>query len=222
MGLRLDVGVGEILTSASILISAFALTQQLSKDRAVRQTEQANEIRMAAARTLEGLLRWRELSLSLFWEAQPIYVQASVDLKRTRDNIAVRDELYSKLLGKYFGVGQEKRKEKILSAYIQMYKFSPVIKPYFETIIKRLEQADEDMLVDFLNSTQADVLDADPTIPNTAVLGNALRTTAKRVGADYELALIKILAEPEKFLSDLIILPDEMLLQRESTSPPNS
>src|SRR5438128_968290 len=84
--LRLEqtISVGHLLTSASILISALGLGYQLSKDNEAKQLQQANDVRAAAARTLESLDRWREISVSLFDELQPIFVQSSMELATTQ------------------------------------------------------------------------------------------------------------------------------------------
>jgi hypothetical protein len=51
------VSVGDILTSMSILVSAFALAWQLAKDHNLERQKQANEIRSAGAKTLAAVER---------------------------------------------------------------------------------------------------------------------------------------------------------------------
>lgn len=61
-----EITIGDMLTSASILLSIFALLLSWSQSRALEKREQANEVRNAAAETLAKFERWQEISMSIF------------------------------------------------------------------------------------------------------------------------------------------------------------
>ena len=75
--LKKEVAVGDLLTTASILISLIALLFSWSQSRALVQREQANKVRDAAAKTLAKLQRRQTISTPLFDEIQPSLVETS-------------------------------------------------------------------------------------------------------------------------------------------------
>lgn len=222
MNLRLErtIGIGPLLTSASILISALGLVYQLSKDNATKQLQQANEVRAAAARTWESLDRWREISFFIFDELQPSFVQASVELARSQNKILARDNLYKEIMAIRLRKLHELQAERIFVSYVPMYKFNPSIKPYFESVIKELRTLDLEMTDAVLEQTQSDVLSADEKTKTTALLGNKLRESAGRIRNDYEKKIDMVLLPPDRFLSNLIRLPDAKLLDPENLAAP--
>lgn len=71
------IALKDILTSLSILVSIAALLFAWGQDRQIREREQADRIRAAAAETLAKVERWEELSLWFFQDIQPLYVETS-------------------------------------------------------------------------------------------------------------------------------------------------
>jgi hypothetical protein len=88
---------GDVLTSLTIIVSVVALITTLTKERDTRTREQADRVRVAAAKTLAKLERWQSLQLSLYQELQPVYVDVSESLARRFDVVAARDYLWKQV-----------------------------------------------------------------------------------------------------------------------------
>src|SRR5215831_16421217 len=95
--LERTVKIGDLLTSLSILISLAAVLVTWSRDATLRQRQQADEIRKAAATTLAKLERWQELSSAIFQESQPVFVTVSQNLGKNHDAASARDYLWREL-----------------------------------------------------------------------------------------------------------------------------
>lgn len=85
MPLQFDrtIKAGDILSSLTVLLSVVALVLSLSKDRAVRVTDQANKVRTAAASVIVKLDRWQAVQLSMYQDLQPVFVELSEDLAKS-------------------------------------------------------------------------------------------------------------------------------------------
>lgn len=182
--------------------------------------QQANEIRAATARTWEGLDRWREISLSLFDELQPVFVQTSMDLANSGNKTLARDNLYKEIRIVRLRKLREMQADRVFVAYTSMYRFNPSIRPYFETIANELRAIDLEMLDSVLGETEANVLSADDKTKVTAFLGNKLRASANKIKEHYEARIRAVLASPERFLNNLIMLPDAKLLEPANLNAP--
>jgi hypothetical protein len=217
-----EISVGDILTSVTVFISALTLASQFSKDRDTQRLEQANEVRAAAAKTLESLQRWSEISLSLFDELQPEIVKTTVQLADSHDRLPARDSLYRDIRAIYLRKIGEVQKERISVSYISMYKFNPSIKPYFESMMTKLRGLNTEMIDAVLDGTQDDILHADANETQTAVLGNQLRKTTDAIRTAFDKRIQTLLSEPETFLSGLILLSDAELLVSSNLDAPKA
>src|SRR5512138_2043107 len=77
LSLKREIGVGDLLTATTIAISLVSVLVSWSLDRKLRLTNEANSIRAAAASVLGDLERSRDLFLSLYPQAQAVFVEAS-------------------------------------------------------------------------------------------------------------------------------------------------
>lgn len=216
---QFSVTVGDILTSLSILIAALTLGYQLSKDRQDARRQQANEVRTASAKTLSSLERWAEISLYFFDQIQPLFVETS---QMMQDRAKARDFLYKKLQEAHAAVYQKILDEKVIASYVEMYKFNPAFKPYFEQALNSMELQDNATFNDYLRSLQDEIFSAeyDPQTYEAAVVGNSLRKVTSAYHARYKAELRKILDPVDGFLSGLISRPDDDLLIPGNLKPP--
>jgi len=86
-----EINIGEILTFLSIIISVIALMVSWSKDREIQRREQANKIRVEAAKVLAKIERWKELQLWFYQEIEQIFVETSEKLSENKNIVSTRD-----------------------------------------------------------------------------------------------------------------------------------
>jgi hypothetical protein len=217
-----NISVGDLLTSISVLIAALGLLWQLAKDHDLERQKQANEIRSAAAKTLAAIERWRDVSLLIFEQGQPLFVETSERL-RTADDIEIaRDYLYKSLTMAHLTVQEKLSDEKVQTAYVELFKFHPSMRSYFSKIAIDLQSAERQMFNALLADTQSVVLASDPKSvkSNSAVLGNVLRIEARKVKDDYLASTSSVLKPAEEFLSTLILKTDRELLDQKNLVAP--
>jgi hypothetical protein len=216
-----EISVGDLLTSIAIVISAVGLMIELGKERDLRKQQQANEIRAASAKTLAALERWRTVSLSFFDEIQPLLVESGRALeKKDSDDVAVTDFFYSKAYGYRTAIEQRLAAEKIETAYVDMYRFHPSIKPFISSVIQDLADTNRAVFLKFLDGNQFAIVSEKmkKEIPedqdrDERVLNN-MRLVAQRSKEELDDRVAKILRAPEAYLSAIVLKTDEELLDQ--------
>jgi hypothetical protein len=223
-GLRFErkISVGDLLTSISIVVAALGLFWQLAKDHDLARQKQANEIRSAAAKTLAAIERWRDVSLLIFEQGQPLFVETSERVKTANDIQAARDYLYKSLRSAHLRVQEKLSDERIETAYVELFKFHPSMRGYFSKVVFDLQNAEQQMFIGLLFETESAVLTIDAKVvnANSAVLGNSLRARADKVREDYLVSSSSALKPAAEFLSTLILKTDRELLDQTNLIAP--
>lgn len=180
MQLNRSIKVGDILTSLTIIISVTALVVTWTKDRNVRESQQADVVRTAAATAITKLDRWQSLNLSLYQELQPEFITTSEMLSEQYDVIKVRDYLWKTISNQRIQIYRKVLNEKISTSYVDLLAYFPETRTQFLTMFKTLNACEERISGSFLKKSQQDVLGFEGKESNytSAMLGNALRTTA--------------------------------------------
>ena len=220
--LKQEITIGDVLTSASILLSIFALLLSWSQSRALEKREQANKVRNAAAETIAKLERWQEISMSIFDEIQPALVETSeilVDNRTHSQVIKARDYLYKQVRTSHFNLQRMLREEEIETAYVYLYGYHPSLRKRFQDILKNLETKEDKMLNQLLSATERKVVVyLNPEISSrryqTAYLGNALRSAVNEVKQSYEARLEEVLKPMEVSLTHLVLMSDSEILNK--------
>lgn len=216
-----EVAVGDLLTTASIILSVIALSFSWSQSRELVQRDQANKVRDAAAKTLAKIERWQTISSTLFDEIQPSLVETSEMLAAGRDNrrvFAARDYLYKKILAADQDVRQALRSEEIESAYVYLYGYDPGFRGLFQSSFAKLEAERDNMLSDLLSATQDNVLAyvLNPSLRNspyyTATLGDSLRNSTTAIEKKYIKRMLRVVEPVEQQLADLVGRSDKDIL----------
>lgn len=219
--LKQEIAVGDLLTSASILISILALFFSWSQSHILQEREQANRVRNAAAQTLAKLERWQQISLSLFDEIQPDIVETSELLANNRSpaqTIKARDYLYKKLRSSRLNLQKDLRQEEIETAYVYLYSYHPSLRKRFQNVLTNLETKENEMFEQLLSNTEGRVLSwHNSSKPyETSFLGNPLRADVTRIKKSYEAKLKKILQPIATDLTNLVIKSDSQILNKEN------
>ena len=181
MAIDWSIKVGDILTSLAIVVSASALVYSWTKDREARNTELADNIRQEAAYALTNLDRWVHLNESLYQNVQPIFITTSEMIKGDDNIIEERDYLWKSINEQRNIIKSKILDEKILTSYIGLLAHFPQMRGRYVVMFESLTELEEDISNRLLEETQDDVLSQEDSIENytSAVLGNALRTTAE-------------------------------------------
>lgn len=187
-----DIKMGDLLTILTIIITLSTILYSLKKERALRRKEQADKVRTAGARTIAKLDRWRELSLGMFQNFQPSFVEASKKLLQDTNPAypeATRDFLWKKLNESMINTLNNILKENIETTYVDLYGYYPQIRPKLTKLISYLKNEEEFMFNEFLEITQADIeffKNMKREDLGTAELGNRLRRHTRDVNGIYE------------------------------------
>jgi hypothetical protein len=223
MQLERKISFGDIITSVAVIVSALSLTWELAKHRDLDRKQQANEIRSSAAKTLAGLERWKNISLLIFEECQPLYVLTSERFKTSDDLVSARDYLYRSMIAAHLTVHQKLLDEKVEVSYVELFKYHPSIKVYFEIVINALNEREKYTFSRLLIDTQNRILSAESNEvkKNTAILGNDLREAANTVQIYYVSQINKILNPVEEYLSSLVLKSDRELLASSNLRAPD-
>jgi hypothetical protein len=131
MKLDRTLKVSDMLTSLTIIVSVIALMISWSKDRDIREREQANLVRNAAGQTLAKIERWKSLQLSIFDEIQPDFVETSEMLAKDYDIIVTRDHLWKSINSENVIVKTRIVNEKMEISYIDLFSRLPAIREVF-------------------------------------------------------------------------------------------
>jgi hypothetical protein len=207
--------MGNILTIVSILISIISLMYSFSKDRELRRKEQADVIRKAAGKTIAKLDRWKEITLSLYQDIQPLLVETTEKLQQDFNVIAVRDYLWKKLNEKQIEILNNILKEDIETAYVDLYGFHPSVRNLFEETLSQLKSDQEAIFKKLLDETQDSILSfsGKEDTYQTAELGNRLRFSADAIREEAKRTIKERLDPLDIFLNRLVSMSDRDLLE---------
>jgi hypothetical protein len=209
------VRTGDILTLITIIISLFSILRELRKERFLRQKEQADKVRDAAALIVSKLDRWEDLSLSIFQGIDALFVETSEKFKNNFDPELARDFIWAKLSllrGNYL---EKILNENIEISYAKLYSFDPSVRPFFDGVIKQLKEEEDVMFQGLLEATQNDILYSNYEKSNykTSELRNSLMNSSLMVKIIYEKRIKFILDLAGDALLSLISRSDEDILK---------
>lgn len=225
MALNPEIGVGDILTSLSIIVSAVALAISWGRDRQIARKEQADKVRNAAARTLAKLERREELSLRLYDEVQPLFVETSEKLAEDPSNATIpRDYLWKRLEEARQSATLRILDEEIEVAYVELYGYIPAIYQPFVRTVAKLKAEDETTFRDMQEATQADVMSFEDRGQRfqSAELGNRFRRTGTKYRGSLQDKMESTIKPIQQFLLSVILKSDTALLSDTSSLKPSS
>lgn len=177
---RISEIITPILTIITIALSIFSLSHNLQKDIELREREQANKIRTAAAKALTNLETLQSLQLSIFAELQPVYVDISQRLYEPLDVEQARDDLWKSITQTIAELNKDIVEKEIVVGYADLLVDFPEIRnPYLDAIASIAEKR-EVVFAQFLSGTEDDILSY-PLVREdyqSAMLGGDLRKTS--------------------------------------------
>jgi hypothetical protein len=209
------IKVGDILTSFTIIVSVSALIISWSKDRTARKSEQAIRVRTAAAKTLTKLDRWQILHLSLYNILQPTFVETSELFQKEFNVVETRDHLWKVINTQRTHISAKVLEEEIETAYVDLLSHFPTARNLFIDAIEQLNNLEDNVTGHFLEKSQEDVISFKDKIElyTTAMLGNALRYTARQSSEELQKGSNKIIQPIREFLFNIIGKSDKEILR---------
>ncbi len=215
-----NIKVGDILTSATIIISVAALTVTWTKDRNTRETAQADAVRSAAALAITKIDRWQSLHLSLYQKLQPEFITTSemlggkVGAQISYDVVKVRDYLWKTISRYRIDIANKVLDEEIETSYVKLLSHFPDTRIQFLDMFKTLNEIEERISGSFLEKSQKDIMDfkGKESTYTSAMLGNALRSTASEHEERLDRETTEVIRPVRAFLFDVIAKTNKQIL----------
>jgi hypothetical protein len=215
--LNREIKVGDLLTSISVWVAILALLFSWQKESSLREAQRAQQVRLAAAKALAKLERWRELSDSLYDDVQGDVIATTDIMRANYDVIAARDHLYSKIGERRAAVLRALREEDVPAAYVDVVSYVPSVRDEYKAAVATMYARQHDGYARLLKETQDVVLeyrhkpkqDFDP-----AVLGNELRAAIGRVRTESGQVIESASKQVYEKLHSLLMLSDDDLLKK--------
>jgi len=211
-----SVSIGNVLTFLSVIFSVVALSYSWSHDRDLRLREEAAKVRTSVAVTIAKLDRWKQLSLSYFRQAEPLYVKVSAQFERRPNPIAARDFLYENIQALRAPVLEKLLSENIETAYVDLYAYDHTLRQHIDVTLRQLREQHAAAADNLLLATQTVVL----SFPRTKSPGSSdgIGSELPRVAAEIEHSYVTRVDEIEAGildkLSKLAEQSDTVLLER--------
>lgn len=213
-GLDLTVSTANLVALLAVLVTLITFVISARKDRHLKRTQYADQIRSAAALLTAKLERWRDLAEGLFDEIQPAITQADMLIVKEHDIVSVRDNFWRDLWVARASVLTKISDEQIEVAYATLYAYDVKARELFLATIQHLKMKTEIMYDQLFDSTQGDIFHFKKKRPLSAELGNRLRNTASIIGEDYKKQMLEILQPFQREMIKLIEADDESIVQR--------
>lgn len=210
------------MTSFSILISAASLAYALNKDRLLRQRQQSDVIRKAAALLIAKLDRWCGLSLLLLNCIDPHFVNASEALPEAKfDHQVIRDTLWKDLNNKKIIIQERVMEENIEISYVDLYTYDCKARRYFEIVLTRLRDEEDIMFSSLLNRIQDSIFDFESSKEtyNTSQFRNRLKIISDEICVIYAQRLNSILKIVNDDVLNIISQSDKDLFSKKNLFP---
>jgi hypothetical protein len=209
-----EVKVADFLTSITIVISLIIFLRSLSKDRKIKQRESANKIRYAASKTIAKLDRWQELSICLYQNVKPHYVDISQSLKVDFNISRIRDLLWQNIEKEQANILKQILDEQIEIAYVDLLGYHPDFYDFFNSSMNKLKKIQIYLFEQLCELSQEKVLyyvdKQDDYLP--AELGNQLRGISFALQDLHRKKTDEELKQMRGFLRKLINTSDKELL----------
>jgi hypothetical protein len=223
MKMDTTISLKEILTLLSIAVSVIALYFSWRKDRQLKIKTKADEIRSYASFTLEGIERWKEISKSLFYKCDVIFVETSELIKTSKvvpfaEIERARDFLWKNLMRIIAENNDSILEEKINTSYFKLYSYFPEIEHKFQLTLSALKETEFDMINEFVvDMTQNSVMNINSMITDkyhSAMLGNELRKIRNQCLIEYLKKLEEQTLGIKTILTDLMKRKDNDLIKQ--------
>lgn len=180
----------------------------------MREREQANEVRRAAAASLAKLERWNELSAWVFEELQQATVETSELLLKSKDVVQARDFFWKSVNAAKLSSRKRFLDEQIEGAYVGLYAYSPSSRDIYKRTIDQLRLEEEAMYKTILLRAEEAIFRFRGRMEfyTTADLGNALRAVLAGEKESYGKRVANALGRIDSMLYEIVRADDRAVL----------
>ncbi len=208
------VDVGNLLTAITLVVSLVGATIAWNKDRQLRVQEQANRVRLSAAKLLSKFDRLRAISDSQFEEAKPPFVETKMMLRKHFDITQARDHLWGRLHEVNVLNKRRQLDEQLEVAYSELYSYDPSIRDLFLRTSRELSRIHDEAFYCLLMTSQGHVnswMGKQKTY-TTATLWTQLVNSSTKCRVDYNKNFESSLASVVRTFNHIIDAQDQELL----------
>jgi hypothetical protein len=227
LGLKLDkeVKIGDLIQTLTIFVSVISVLISWNIDRKLRISQEANGIRQAAAATLADLEKWKDLSLFIFDELQPVFVETSEIVveahnpeKYYESSQRARDYFWRKMNDIINAKRKTVTNEKLEQGYTKLFAYYPAIRLEYIQTLDEMDRVEDITLKKEFAQIEAQILTFAKVEGRveSAQIGNALRKTSKTIETNYARELAVAYSHCQNFLVRLIEAKDSSLIAREA------
>jgi len=145
--LKLDpnVKISDFFTFGTVLISVVTIFLTVRGDKNLRQREQAEKVRNAETKMIENMLRWRELSLSIFDDLDIVYAEEEKNTKGNWDRQGLYESLCNKFIEPYCKLCKKRLDENIEVIHSEKFDYDPFVCLFFKDVLNRLKMEEDIM-----------------------------------------------------------------------------
>jgi hypothetical protein len=217
MSISGEITVGTLLTIASVLISALALTYGWRNDRRLRRKEYADRIRRAASVITAKLDRWQALVSRFFDDIQPLLLEVERTAAAGEDTAGARYALLRGLYEQRAVTAQRVAEEQIESAHIDLYGYDPRIHELFMGAINQLQEVNERAFGQLKDLVWREIAALPPaeSSRHTVLQEDALRRESAEIASAYKRDSDPILDAFRNEVLKLIEADDNHILARD-------
>jgi hypothetical protein len=198
------VSTTNIVALLAVAVSLVTLILSARKDRLLRRTQYADQIRNAAALLTAKLERWCDLAFSIFEDLQPAITDADVAMVEKVGKVTVRDRFWRDLGLARIGISKKILDEQIHTAYAPLYGYDAGVRELFLSVLERLKRISNEMYRELAVVTQREILLFTKREPASGELGNQLREVcsilAKKYARDLRQVLVPFRGEMIKII----------------------
>ncbi len=207
--------IGELLTSASVLIALLGFLYTWHKDRSLRTKEYADKVRAAAAMTLAKVDRCESLFLSFIHRIRPIFTEMNELLQQTKSPYACRDQFWKQMIAIRLSIYEQFSEEQIEIAYAPLFAHQGEIYDLFKNAIEKAKQAEDNFFWDLMGECQKAILDLPDQMQTVdPALSNKLLDISSYYHKQYAREFSLLLDEIRQFLRGMVTASDERIVSR--------
>lgn len=216
MNITGEITFGNLLTAASVLLSAAALTYGWRKDRQFRRGEYADRIRRAAGLIAGKLDRWQTLALQFFDEVQPLLLDVEQAATQRQETAAARYALLRGLYEQRARTAQRIAAEQLDLAYIDLYGYDPRVHGLFLRAVSQMQRIGDESFDQMCELTWCEIAAPSAACPGASptAVENGLRRQSAAIATAYERATDAVIAAFRTEILKLIVADDDQLLGR--------
>lgn len=169
--------LSDILTAFSFMLAVAALLYSFGKDRNVAEREKYVQARSIISSSLGQIIRWNDISGSIYIEIQPAIIEASQIWAKSGNITEVRDFIWQRTSSINTEIKRRIIAEKIRTAYIDIYNVDAQLAEKYDESYRKIDAINDTHFALLRSNLQEVIAKFDKYKGDrfTSEMGNALR-----------------------------------------------